>query len=402
MLPCFLHGPETLSSHQQHHHHHKQLASFSFSIHIKGGSLIPAEAAADAEMELAESVCTQASADVESGTARGHPASEEGGPPSPSAGAGVAPEGPGCSSCSREGQAQPAYFSRLCVQLVIVAAAVVWALVLLVRRPVVRGAFCNDRDISLPYLSQSISSLDVFWIGTALPAFIIILVELLLSAVRATQDKEQQQQQAVVVLRRRMPETVVQIYTYCGALGLSSAFVFLVTNAIKAAVGSLRPHFLAVCLPDWSRVRCTDSSGLHEVYVDDFFCTGKPSLIEEARRSFPSGHTSCSSCGLVFAVLYLQYRLVWQQGSTAPKRHLRQKQTRWGVAAEQLYWVLQAAAPLVQFVLLMLALYVPSTRVVEHFHRIGDVLAGMAIGVFTALFGFFFVIYRARGRCMRA
>ncbi|CDJ58188.1 hypothetical protein, conserved [Eimeria maxima] len=339
-------------------------------------------------MEVCESVCTRASGDVESGNSRGPPASPGGGPPSTAAGAAGA-----------QSRVYPAYFSRLWVHMVSGAAILIWGLVMLIRLPVERGAFCGEDDIALPYMPASISAAGAFWISTMLPAFIIVVVEVLLWAVRATQEKdksEREQQAVVVVLDRRIPETCVHLYTYCGSLAMSVASVFLLTNSLKAAVGSLRPHFLDVCRPDWSRVSCRDSSGLYDVYIPDFFCTGDPHRVEEARRSFPSGHSSCTACGMVFAILYLQCRLLWQQQTTAPKKQMRPRQSRCAAAVEQLYWITQAAVPFIQFGLLLLAVYVPATRVVEHFHRVRDVLAGVALGTVGALFGFFFVANQAR------
>ncbi|CDJ27384.1 Lipid phosphate phosphohydrolase 3, related [Eimeria mitis] len=358
-------------------------------------------------MDASESVCTRASADVESGSARGGRGPQLGacgGPPSVAVATAAAlstvcsSSSSSSSSSSQQHRAKPPYLARVCVHASSAAALTIWALVLLIKLPVERGTFCSDKSIALPYMSGSVSSPSLFVICLVFPALIMILVELLLAAVRATQETEKKgrEQRVVILMDRRVPEIMQQLYMYVGGLALSVASVFLLTNALKAAVGSLRPHFLSVCKPDWSRVQCTDSSGRREVYVQDFFCTGNATAVEEGRRSFPSGHSSCSSCGLLFVALYLQCRFVWQQQATAPKHHLRQQQTRWGLAVEQLYWVAHAAAPLLQFVLLLIALYVPATRVAEHFHRPIDVLAGMTIGVIGALYGFFFLVNPSR------
>ena len=37
--------------------------------------------------------------------------------------------------------------------------------------------------------------------------------------------------------------------------------------------GQLRPHFLAVCEPDFSNIRCTDEYG-YPIYVQDYTCLG--------------------------------------------------------------------------------------------------------------------------------
>ena len=62
-------------------------------------------------------------------------------------------------------------------------------------------------------------------------------------------------------------------------------FVFLagavITNLFtqmgKLTIGRLRPHFLSVCKPDYSRFNCSDG------YIVADVCTGDPHLISEAR-----------------------------------------------------------------------------------------------------------------------
>ena len=64
---------------------------------------------------------------------------------------------------------------------------------------------------------------------------------------------------------------------------LMLAFIFgasltwLITASCKLLIGRLRPNFLAVCQPDWTRVNCSQG------YVMEYVCTGNPQLIREAR-----------------------------------------------------------------------------------------------------------------------
>ncbi|OEH78588.1 lipid phosphate phosphatase 2 [Cyclospora cayetanensis] len=224
----------------------------------------------------------------------------------------------------------------------------------------------------------------------AAPIVIILLVEALIAAIRRTQEQDKKKHK-VVLLSWSVPRTVVELYKYIGALVFSMSCVFFTTNALKKVVGSLRPHFIDVCNPDWSKVACKDSNG-HQLYVGNFHCTGNVDQILEARRSFPSGHSSLAFGGMLFGVLYLQARLKWQEHKTAPMRELSHQQGAKGRLTEQLYWLVQAAVPLLQVMMLLLGLYVAATRVVEHFHHGRDVAAGMAIGAACAVFGSFFVI----------
>lgn len=82
--------------------------------------------------------------------------------------------------------------------------------------------------------------------------------------------------------RRAVHPYLVSLYITVGAFLMGCAICQSSTDLIKYSIGRLRPHFLAVCEPDWSKITCKDSQGLM-IYVEDYECTGDPKHIREAR-----------------------------------------------------------------------------------------------------------------------
>ncbi|XP_026313046.1 phospholipid phosphatase 2 isoform X2 [Piliocolobus tephrosceles] len=145
---------------------------------------------------------------------------------------------------------------------------------------------------------------------------------------------------------------VAAVYKVLGAFLFGAAVSQSLTDLAKYMIGRLRPNFLAVCDPDWSRINCS-------VYVQlEKVCRGNPADVTEARLSFYSGHSSFGMYCMLFLALYVQARLC---GKWA--RLLR---------------------PTVQFFLVAFALYVGYTRVSDYKHHWSDVLVGLLQGALVA------------------
>ena len=56
----------------------------------------------------------------------------------------------------------------------------------------------------------------------------------------------------------------------------------IITDTSKIMIGRLRPNFIDVCKPDFSRINCTDVFG-NPIYVTDYVCTGDQRLIPDTR-----------------------------------------------------------------------------------------------------------------------
>lgn len=67
------------------------------------------------------------------------------------------------------------------------------------------------------------------------------------------------------------------VYKVLGAFLFGAAVSQSLTDLAKYMIGRLRPNFLAVCDPDWSRVNCS-------VYVQvEKVCRGSPANVTESR-----------------------------------------------------------------------------------------------------------------------
>lgn len=77
---------------------------------------------------------------------------------------------------------------------------------------------------------------------------------------------------------------------------------------LLGTIGRLRPYYLTVCNPTWANINCTKTvttaSGTFSIpqYVLEHNCNPSVSEhdLQEARLSFPSGHSSYSTYAFMF------------------------------------------------------------------------------------------------------
>ncbi|KAG9337857.1 hypothetical protein JZ751_027508 [Albula glossodonta] len=141
------------------------------------------------------------------------------------------------------------------------------------------------------------------------------------------------------------------------------------TNMAKLSVGRLRPHFLHVCGVTYASLNCTPGT-----YIPEVKCVEKDvRVLDEARKSFFSGHASFAMYTMLYlavstirlSAFYLQARLSWRGA-----RLLR---------------------PLLQFLLVLLAMYTGLSRISDHQHHPTDVLTGFLQGALTAYWVAFYI-----------
>ncbi|XP_033929082.1 phospholipid phosphatase 1 isoform X1 [Melopsittacus undulatus] len=209
-------------------------------------------------------------------------------------------------------------------------------------KPYQRGFFCNDDSIKYPFHDSTITSTVLYTVGFTLPIFSIILGETLSVFCNHLHSNS--------FVRNNY---IATIYKAIGTFIFGAAASQSLTDIAKYSIGRLRPHFLAVCQPDWTRINC--SLG----YIENFSCQGDKAKISEGRLSFYSGHSSFSMYCMLFLALYLQARM---KGDWA--RLLR---------------------PTIQFGLIAASIYVGLSRVSDYKHHWSDVLTGLIQGAVVAV-----------------
>ncbi|KAK1345407.1 hypothetical protein QTO34_014120 [Cnephaeus nilssonii] len=90
---------------------------------------------------------------------------------------------------------------------------------------------------------------------------------------------------------------VATIYKAVGTFLFGAAASQSLTDIAKYSIGRLRPHFLDVCDPDWSKINCSNG------YIENYVCRGNAQKVKEGRLSFYSGHSSFSMYCMLFLAL---------------------------------------------------------------------------------------------------
>jgi len=167
--------------------------------------------------------------------------------------------------------------------------------------------------------------------------------------------------------QRRIDYLKILIQTaFLFALGI--AICFLITEVGKRTIGRLRPYYLTVCNPIWANIQCTKNvttaSGplIIAQYVEDHYCnaTVTDTELQEAKLSFPSGHSSYSTYAFVFLFVYFEARLVCPN--------------------------IQFLKPILQCFCIAIAFFTCLSRVTDYKHHPTDVIGGALIGFCIAVF----------------
>ncbi|CAF90695.1 unnamed protein product, partial [Tetraodon nigroviridis] len=160
--------------------------------------------------------------------------------------------------------------------------------------------------------------------------------------------------------------------------GLFATDIFV--NAGQLMTGSLAPHFLAVCRPNYTALGCQEAA---QFVSQSDACTGDPEDIARARKTFPSKEAAVS----LYAAVYLAVS-AWTQ---RPGCLGGASDTRW--LSFQMYLTAcvgpragRLTGPVLSLALVCLAGLTGINRVAEYRNHWTDVLAGQALGGAVAVF----------------
>ncbi|XP_037648351.1 phosphatidic acid phosphatase type 2D [Sebastes umbrosus] len=214
-----------------------------------------------------------------------------------------------------------------------------------------RGFFCGDPSITYPYDPiEAIPDSLLIAGGIAITGLTIALGECYRVRFRGVNSR--------AFVRNCY---VSCLYKELGSFMFGCCVGQSLTNMAKLSVGRLRPNFLEVCNITYESIGCTPGS-----YVAQVECQ-RPNvkMVEEARKSFFSGHASFAMYTMLYLAFYLQARLSWRGA-----RLLR---------------------PLIQFLLVMIAIYTGLSRISDYRHHPTDVLTGFIQGGLTAYWVAFYI-----------
>jgi len=163
-------------------------------------------------------------------------------------------------------------------------------------------------------------------------------------------------------IRRRSLDDLLT--TTMGLLkSLITAAVFQVI--LKWLIGGFRPHFYAICKPNVAQSSQPSGIQFASYMYDRSVCTGDRKAIDDALRSFPSGHSTAAFAGLIYLALYINAQLKVMS------------------AHNPAYWKM-----ILFFAPILGAMLIAGAPTIDKFHHHWDVMAGAFIGTACALVAF--------------
>ena len=228
------------------------------------------------------------------------------------------------------------------------------------------GTYTEDPELSHLVTGGIISVELLLWTSLGLPLLLLSILPTLVMCYHHYFNKTTTKNSLSVKPVARRVRIVLE--TAAAVSGFLTAWVLtlLTTCLFKVLIHRPRPNFYSLCRFDSDTLRCTSSS-LHRI------C--------DSRYSLPSGHSSLSACAMVFVGCYIVGNIIsgrlrdldCQSQQVSRRQNIK-------ITSQQMFW-----SVVTWIVLCSWAVFVAATRVYDHWHRVSDVSAGLALGVVTAV-----------------
>lgn len=300
---------------------------------------------------------------------------------------------------------------------VIIIAAVAVGGVLSLISPNMRPFALNNPQISFPFVEhEMVPAWLMFVIGCVAPAAVIVFIAIVLvpgpTVPKSTPTS--------LIWRRKLWE----LHTGLLGLALALASAFLITQGMKNLFGKPRPDLLSRCIPNLKEKEKFWLGGFPEidpaflVYSAAICTQPDKSKLDDGFRSFPSGHSSFSSSGLIYLSLFIASKLAitipflpasayTSDDFAAFPSRMPQSSSRVNINDNRSVSSIEesgtdqkivaarnmAAAPPIYLLIFAIipffgSIYVSATRFSDFRHHGFDILFGYTIGAITAIFAF--------------
>ncbi|CAI5441727.1 unnamed protein product [Caenorhabditis angaria] len=215
-----------------------------------------------------------------------------------------------------------------------------------------RGLFCNDESIHYDYRPNTISLIQKMIYNISITISIIFSIE----TWRFYKVKSFRESTNYQWKNYNIHKILVQFWKYFEICTIGYFVTVACNISTKHMVGRLRPNFWEVCKP----INGTCSFEEPYKYIADIECTGDPNAVEDARKSFYSGHSAVCFYIAVWLALYIQARIF---------KHLNN----------------HIFVPVLQTFLLLVASAIGFSRLYDNKHHWSDILVGSIAGTITAI-----------------
>jgi len=268
-----------------------------------------------------------------------------------------------------------------------------------------------DLSISFPFFPETISITTVGLVSIVAPGVIIAVVALLL--VPGPKYSRQLSRKNLLALK------LWELEKGLAGLALSVACAFFITQALKNLFGKPRPNCIAACMPDLSRVAEHTIGGYGQsldprwTLVSATICTNPDtSVVNDAFRSFPSGHCTVAWAGMLYLTLFLCSKFAiavphlpektGPSRDSGPLMHEQLPLHEGGLSSDtfpstsgphQVSVRNLAASPpnhliAIAFVPIAVACYICASRFFDFYHHGFDIISGSLIGIVSSYLAF--------------